>query len=203
VVTWPWLVPGPLVVDEIDGLSALIEALSAHGAMVVLDEVTVAGVPCDPFALCAGLSASAPVPLGVLARVDGRRLPTVLGRELIALDHVSEGRCGVVLVGEQPALAECERILSAMCHDGAVEGSASSAMPAPFHFENRPGPTRQGGPPVVVVDQKVGRASHGGAEVGVLEPPDGWWDERAMLAAPSGLVVRQGALGPSPSRWRP
>ena len=101
MVGWPWLVPGPLAVDDLAELRGLLRSLSESFGLIALGDVQVGGIALDPFVVCAGLSdAGVGCGLGVVARVDGRRLPTVLGRELISLDHITAGSTGLVLLGE-------------------------------------------------------------------------------------------------------
>ena len=177
-----WLSPGPLQADSLAELRSWLAQLAGDVSLVALDHLEVAGVSIDPFAVAAGLSSATGLPaLGVATGVHAGRLPTIIGRELIALDHVSSGRTGLVLRGDGPALAESARIVAAMLRGGEVAGGASSAMPADFAFENRPGPVTPAGPTVIVLDAESGATVIEGAGV--------------PMVAVSDEVLRSGDLG--------
>ena len=201
MVGWPWLVPGPLAVDDLAELRGLLRSLSESFGLIALGDVQVGGIALDPFVVCAGLSdAGVGCGLGVVARVDGRRLPTVLGRELISLDHITAGSTGLVLLGEGPSLIETERIVASMMGAEQVIGTPSAAMPAPFSFTARPAPLRMGGPTVVAVDTTHLTGHQMGASVAVEQVSA----ERLMAeqhqsrnASVARLVIADGSLSAS------
>jgi len=201
VVGWPWLVPGPLAVDDLAGLRGLLRSLSESFGLIALGDVEVAGIAMDPFVVCAGLSdAGVGCGLGVAARVDGRRLPTVLGRELISLDHLTAGSTGLVLLGMGPSLIETERIVASMMGAEQVIGTPSAAMPEPFSFTARPAPLTRGGPAVVAVDTTLLTGRQMGASVAIEQVSA----ERLMAeqhqsrnASVARLVIADGSLSAS------
>ena len=191
-----WLSPGPLRAKSLDELRDWLARLDGSVSLVALGPLELDGTPVDPFAMAAGLSALPGLPaLGVAAMLDGRRLPTVIGRELIALDHVSAGLTGLVLGGATQALDESARILEAMLRGDQVVGGVSAAMPADFSFENRPGPVTPGGPTVVLVDPEAGARPLGGETVTLVTMSDHQLREARMGAlGPDGhLLVTRGA----------
>ena len=198
-----WLSPGPLRAKSLDELRDWLARLDGSVSLVALGPLELDGTPVDPFAMAAGLSALPGLPaLGVAAMLDGRRLPTVIGRELIALDHVSAGLTGLVLGGATQALDESARILEAMLGGAEVVGRASSAMPADFAFRNRPGPATRGGPMVVLVDPVTGARTLAGEQVSVVALADDQLLDGQMPAPGHQgrvLAVRHAASGADPA----
>ncbi len=198
-----WLAPGPLRASSQLHLEAWLSGLVQSVGLVAIGTVEIDGDIVDPFAIAAGLGARPGLPaLGVSATLDGRRLPTVIGRELIALDHVSGGRTGLVLDGATPTLDESGRILEAMLGGAEVVGRASSAMPADFAFRNRPGPATRGGPMVVLVDPVTGARTLAGEQVSVVALADDQLLDGQMPAPGHQgrvLAVRHAASGADPA----
>ncbi len=137
----------------------------------------------DPCTLAAGLVPSTrTLVLGVVARVGpDDRLPSVLARDVTALDVVSSGRAAVVLeVGDGPDQAPATPTAmslrlaeaSAVCH--ALFGGGPATIDGD-HFRtaravNLPLPVRPGGPPLFVTVPTGGARAM--ATTGALED---WW----------------------------
>ena len=199
---WTWLVPGPLSVASLDEIRVWLGQIDGGIDRVAFSQVEVGGVGVDPFALCAGLADEQLATLCVAAHVGEGRIPTILGRELISLDHLRRGDSGLVVIGAGAALAESARIIAGMLGDGPVSGEASAVMPAAFAFENRPGPVDPGGPPVVVLDASQRTASLHGEQLPVdtisaAQMQHGPWT--ASAASQGLVVVREDALSPHAS----
>lgn len=173
MVTGTWLAPGPLRASSLERLRTWLEGLTADVALVALDVVEVAAERVDPFVLAAGLSTSPGLPsLGVAVALDAGRLPPLIGRELVALDHVVAGPTGLVVTGSGESLDEAARILSAQLAGLEVAGEPSGAMPAAFDFTPHPGSATPGGPTVLVVDAAVGARTLEGEAVESIKATD-------------------------------
>ena len=166
----------------------------------------------DPCTVAAGLSpATAELVLGVVATLGSKdRLPSVLARDLTALDLVSGGRAAVLLERGPDAPPEMVDEAARVCRALFQGGSADFAGDY-FHLVgavNNPGPSR-GGRPVVFTEGGAGapgaegRVVRGGVDdVSAAAPalwrgevsadPDAAADQaRALLdAGATGLVVR-------------
>ena len=173
-----------------------------------------AGPPhCDACTLAAGLvPATVALTLGVVAGIGpGDRLPSVLARDLTALDVVSGGRSAVLLDAgpeaagpEGPGPATCRRLAEAAAVCRALFTEGPTEFDGAFYLltgaMNRPGPVRPGGP-AVLVGLPAGHAA-GLADVG---SPADWWavvggtdqldaarEARAARAARDGAARRPG-----------
>lgn len=100
---------------------------------------------CDGCTLAAGLASGAPsVTLGVVASLDGARNPSLLARDVTALDIVSGGRSALLLGGGHclgEAIAVCRTLFSGA---GDFDGDCYRLSGA----VNRPAPVRPDGPPL-------------------------------------------------------
>jgi alkanesulfonate monooxygenase SsuD/methylene tetrahydromethanopterin reductase-like flavin-dependent oxidoreductase (luciferase family) len=170
---------------DVDALQARAEQARNDG----VDAVFLADGPLgDAIVLAAGLAAAlAPDPaagpsdllFGVRISLGSRphRHPTILGREMTTLDHVSGGQCMLAFLSPfTPAVGEA----ITLCRDMWRKGIAVSDGP---HFPvvgaiNRPLPKRPGGPPIA------------------LDLTDGAVPEPALLAACDLVLLPAGAAAP-------
>ncbi len=158
-------------------------AVAAEGCG--FDAVWVAGGP-DPATLAGALAAATTsVTLGVISGVGARdRNPSILARDLTAVDVLSSGRAAVMLEGAAGPAAEAARV----CRLLFAGGEAHHAGPR-FHLDgavNLPPPV---GSPLVLVHSP--------------EPPrgaaaDGW----VTSVGPDALAAWRREAGGTALRWR-
>jgi len=106
----------------------------------------------DAAVLAAGLTAwTTTIAVGVLVRLEDRphRHPSVLARELTTLDLVGHGRA---ILGFMAPFDAGTGAAVSLCREMWRQGTATNDGP---HYPvagaiNRPGPHRQGGPPIVL-----------------------------------------------------
>jgi hypothetical protein len=101
----------------------------------------------DPFVLAASCVRDAPsLHLGVVAGDGGDRHPSVVAREVTALDHVSGGRAALRLAYPGRA-AEAARVCRGLFTGG--ETTVDGPVYRTDHAVNLPPPVQPGGPPLV------------------------------------------------------
>jgi len=174
----------------------------------------------DPCTLAGGLApTTAELVLGVVAAVGPReREPSVLARDLTALDLVSGGRAAVLLEAGDDAspemVDEAARVCRVLFRGGSAEFTGDYFRLV--NAVNNPGPSRPGGPPVLTevvagTPGAEGRVVRGGADEVSAVAPAFWRGElpsdadsaaakaRALLDAGAvGLVVRLDSDGALP-----
>lgn len=141
------------------------------------------------------------VHLGVMAGAVDRRHPSILAREVTALDHATGGRAALCLAQrDQTALADALAICRAMFadEDPVIDGPV-------FHVRgafNHPPPIQAGGPPVVCAlsaippDDILTRLAGQADALCWCGPLGGLGPLRAALGSPTPSGATQGA-GPS------
>lgn len=109
---------------------------------------------CDACTLAAGLApGSRSVTLGVVAPLAGARNPSLLARDLTALDVVSAGRAAVLVEG-----GDCLGEAVAVCRSLFTRGSSDFAGDC-YRLSgavNRPAPVRATGPPILAQPSRPG-----------------------------------------------
>ena len=173
------------------------------------------GAACDAAGLAAGMVPyTRSLRLGVRTRLHPGRAPSILAREMTALDLVSGGRTAVA-VGLGPAQGNgpdgaaelCEAI--AVCHALFTEPSPTFHG---HHFQideaaNRPGPVTAGGPPLLIdlgdrpADVVMADMAACLGRVTACLTGGGPDDVVALRRALDGLGAGQAAGGP-PVLWR-
>ncbi len=123
----------------------------------------------DPCTLAGALStATSTLGLGVVTRLETDREPSVLARDLSALDVLSAGRSALLVTGGGPRAGEAlarRREAAAVCRALFTEAAPSFEGE---HYRiraaaNKPPPLQPGGPPILV--------DLGDAGVEAIEPP--------------------------------
>lgn len=173
---------------------AAAEAEAAGFGTVWLD-----GGPLDPCTLAGALvPATGSVLLGVVAGTGpGQRAPSVLARDVTALDVVSSGRAAVLLRGgDVDRLAEAVVVCRLMFRADAptYHGSSFTIVGA----ANRPPPVRPAGPPLLVEvppgDRSPPAARHAAALRGA--------DALVVRGGPAEVAAWRAAAGGTPVLWR-
>ncbi len=162
-------------------------------------------VVADPIPLAAGLAAAGPGWVGVRVSLDDGRHPSMIARELTALDLVTDGRSVVALRAAAPTAAD--RLAEAVAIGRALFAVGPLSWPGPHYpvegAVNRPGPRQAGGPPILVEpgpnQEPGGLRGALGQAAGVLVAGDAgtlsvWRRALDALPGPRPVLIWRGGL---------
>ena len=152
-----WLLAPRLDLHETAPFESLVAWLRLAGSAgyeaVAMGDLEAGGSTLDPFAVIGALAGETDLPvLAASCEIGTGRSASVMARELTTVDHLTEGRTGLVLLGRDAVhLSEAEAVIAALLDGGpaTVRGTFEHVQDAP----NRPAPLSPGGPPLLKIDQ--------------------------------------------------